>query len=520
MLSFRVQVADLERPSWSWEQGAWRWRQSWLRPVAHPALESQRLQTDEFGAVLVVRERRRADPPIPDRAEQIAIERDTWGGDYVIIEASPCGLGLRVGPFGTMPLYVTATGGELAGSWHLPDLGDLLSVDRLNPRAMARALSRHHRYSTDTLFANVHQVTERATVAMGATGCTVTYPPAAEHVLQARELRDDVDPVDAFDLLHTQLVERLPDLCGGVGAEISGGADSANVALSLSKTDRMGLRSFGLVMPGNLGTEQQLRRKAITSAFGYADTKIPSTDHAPFVPTGSRARGVMHDPASSYYVEAFDALATEAAAVGVELICTGMAGDEISGLHPHERRHAQAAGAGDNDLPCWLGPTARDAMAEIETDVAPVPMLPVTALMALALHNPSYMRAGIWPVAPFAHPALVRFFEQLPYEWRQNKNLLRTRLRRAGLADHVAHPARSEEFTDVTEIGLRRTGLDLLHTMLHESILIDAGYLDPDQLKGAIHRAERSDRVPSELCDPAGLEIGLRSITVQGDPLP
>lgn len=52
-----------------------------------------------------------------------------------------------------------------------------------------------------------------------------------------------------------------------------------------------------------------MRRVAIIDALVLADTAIPAAAHPPFGP--GRRHG-QHDPASSYYCEASDALAVEA----------------------------------------------------------------------------------------------------------------------------------------------------------------------------------------------------------------
>lgn len=467
------------------------------------------LQPDEGPIHVMVRERRHSQPPMPTSPDSIGVELDRWAGEYVVAELSPSGLKLTAGPFGTVPLHVMATNDVLAGSWHLPDLRDLVTVERLHPRAVARVLSRYHRYSEDTVFSDVHQLTERATAVLDPTGCTITYPEPAHHVLQPRELRRDVDPVEALNHILGAALADIPVTPRNIGVEISGGADSANVALTLAEIHGPNMRSFGLAMPDAIGADQQQRRKTLTATFGFNDAEIPASDHPPFAPDGERARGLPHHPASSYYLEAFNSLVGVAADAGVKVMFSGLAGDEISALYSHERDRHRA----DDRLPSWLGPNTRDALADVDTNTAPVPILPVTALMAFAVHHPSYLRAGIWPVAPLANPMLVRFFEQLPRRWRAGKSLLRARLRRAGLPDEVVDPARPEVFNDVMEIGLRNNGLPLLRQMLTESVLIDTGYVDGDALASAMAEADNAHRIPSELCDAIGLEVGLRSLS-------
>jgi hypothetical protein len=196
---------------------------------------------------------------------------------------------------------------------------------------------------------------------------------------------------------------------------------------------------------------------------------------------------------------------------------TGLGGDELLALPATETaarpaRAAHNANEQDTRVP-WLGKRARAALADIDTHLAPVPVLPLPALMSFALHNPAYLQAGIWPVSPLTDPQLQRFGEQLPLAWRRDKALLRERLRRAGLPRNVSRPAHPETFSPLMQLSLRRHGLDLARRMLNESMLIDAGYIDHSQFATAYEAAVRAPRIPSLLCDTIALELGLRSLT-------
>jgi hypothetical protein len=76
-------------------------------------------------------------------------------------------------------------------------------------RALARALTRQHRYSADTLRGGIYRLTERATATFTSSGLRINYPPSALHVAQPRVPRPGVDLVAAFDDLVTSTVARL-----------------------------------------------------------------------------------------------------------------------------------------------------------------------------------------------------------------------------------------------------------------------------------------------------------------------
>lgn len=489
MLSFRVRLADARSTSWHWDTDRWVSGQSWIRPVHAAVLEAELLPGDGSGVCALVREDK--------------------GGDveFTSLLLRPEEVQVSAGVFGTAPLYLVAVGEDLYGSWDLADLRPHLRADRLNPRAVARTLSRQHRYSSDTLFEGLYRLTERATAVFTAEGLTILYPEPSQHVLEPRRLRAGVDPVGAFDALLTEVVAEWRSTASCVGMELSGGADSANVALSTAAAGFGSVHTFGLLMGGRIGRLQQDRRRMLVDHLDLRDTAVPAMQHPPFVPGGARERGLPHDPAGAFYQEAFDVVRGHVAAHGCEMIFTGGGGDEVNACHSRTDVELPAV-----DPAPWLGSKAIEALAQVDENLAPIPVLPVPTLMAFGLHNPAYLRLRIWPVAPLVHPRIIRFMEQLPHEHKQGKAMFRDRLRRAGLPESVAAPTEPENFLAVMESGLRTYGLPLLDDMLRESLLVDLGYVDPVALAQAREHAERVPVVPDLLCDTLALEVGLRSL--------
>ncbi|MGW0910956.1 asparagine synthase [Streptomyces sp. NPDC002784] len=463
---------------------------SWIRPAHAAALEAELVPGDGSGVHALVRE---------DKGGEV---------DFTSLLLRPDEVQVSVGVFGTAPLYLVAAGEDLYGSWDLADLRPHLRPDRLNPQTVARTLTRRHRYSSDTLFDGVYRLTERATAVFTTAGLAILYPEPAQHVLEPRRLRAGVDPVETFDALLTEAVAGWRSTVSCVGVEVSGGADSGNVALSTAAAGFSSVHTFGLLMGGRIGWVQQERRRILVEHLELRDTAVPAMQYPPFMPGGVRGRGAPHDPAGAFYQEAFDALRGRVAAHGCEVIFTGGGGDEVNACH--SRTNVQLPKA--NSIP-WLGNKAVEALVQVDENLAPIPVLPVPTLMAFGLHNPAYLRHGIWPVAPLVHPRVVRFMEQLPHEHKQGKTMFRNRLRRAGLSDSVAAPAEPENFLAVMESGLRSYGLPLLDDMLRESLLVDLGYVDPVALAQARDHAERAPVVPDLLCDTLALEVGLRSLS-------
>jgi hypothetical protein len=163
-------------------------------------------------------------------------------------------------------------------------------------------------------------------------------------------------------------------------------------------------------------------------------------------------------------------------------------------------------------LPPWLDQHARDALADVDADCSPVTAVPLPTLVVFAARHPAYLRAGLWPIAPFTAPELSRFGRSLPVEWRTRKELLRQRLARAGLPTIVTHPRRPESFAATMGLALRRHARALLADMLEHSVLIDRGFVRRAAVEHLHRRARDGGTTPPLVYDMLALDIGIRSM--------
>jgi hypothetical protein len=72
------------------------------------------------------------------------------------------------------------------------------------------------------------------------------------------------------------------------------------------------------------------------------------------------------------------------------------------------------------------------------------------------------LRAGLWPVHPFAEPPLVTLGDQLPFHWRELKQLQRRHLATFGLSEDACNPRVRESFAELVGQSLLANGLALL----------------------------------------------------------
>lgn len=492
MLRLRINLADAAHgKEWSWDSGRWRAGSSYVEPFAHPGLTQLCVSRTELGTTRFVVAEKRAN------------------GDLTSVDIGGSRVRVTAGPVGVAPIYLATSGSTLHGSWEVTDLARFASPDRLVSRVIARALTGQIRYSIETPFADIQRVTERATAWFDRDGLSLKYPRHARHVLKARRLAPDADPVSAFGNQLNATVGELLDAHGdAVAVELSGGLDSGNVALSTAGRARDPLLSLGVLVHGATGQAQQARRRALISRFGLRDFTVNAADYLPF-DMASRRFNAVHDGEGQIYYEMFEALRQHAASEGVHTVLTGFGGDEMLALRLRERRNPLSP---VRRMPEWLGERVTETFRELDSGVAPASSVAVSVLMAATACNPNFLRAGLWPVAPLADPWMLRFGESLPVHLRKNKHLFRQRLARAGFSEAVTHPVKMESFGDTMALALTRHGPRLIADMLTESILIDHGYVDPDLLARQLDPSSPR-RIPLALYDTLALEWGLRSMT-------
>jgi hypothetical protein len=482
MLSFDVDLSAPGVHDWIWDGQQWACQAGWVRPFSHPALTST---TDTNGSHTT-----------------FTVAEHVEGGDFVSLDVGRTTARVQAGALGRAPVYIRHRDGRLTGSWQITDLMDQLPADALNERAVARALTRRHRYSADTLFPDIIRLTERATVAAGAVGMELAYPEPIAHPAR-RALKADVDPAEVFArLTFDHLINR-----GVQAVELSGGVDSGIVAYDVFRATGTQVLSFGLIVPGPHQQAQKERRAAICAAFYLADTEVQAERNLPFGP--GRRLG-LHDPSSSYYCEAFDVLSETAAAAGVRTMATGFGGDELMACATDTRPIPT-----ETRVPAWLGGKARTALEWIDDNGAPSAHLSHSTLTALSSHAPGMLSAGIWQVAPLADPRLMRLCRQLPETWVVGKRLIRERLSRE-LDPTIAGAPSPESFRPLMQRALTRFGLPLLETFLKKGMLLaDLGFVEPLILQAAIGTGRRTKNIDSQLADVIRLELGLRKLWSQ-----
>ncbi|MEU7168375.1 asparagine synthase-related protein [Streptomyces morookaense] len=465
-----------------------------ITPFEHPMVE-QVAVTDGTRTLLVVRERvadrASAEPSLPHQVSSGELDRaralvEQWPADYVLVETAsgvPCRV--TAGPGGIAPLYVAHDTKSLHGSWDMADLAR--HAGGLSPREVARLLIYRPRYSAETVFRGIHRVTERATAIYGG-HLYLRYPEPVLHS-GPRELAPDADVLGAFVEAMDDALDVRPLDSTETVLHLTGGFDSGTVGTRLAERHPGQFSTAALLIAGP-GREHQIRRRAeIIKALPFAgpDHLIDAMEHPPLSPECARVRGEMISPYEEPLHRPFTRLTEALANHGARVVVTGLGGDEMVALSQAEYPH-KSMGEISDALP-WIGDQARSALEFADEGIAPPAAVNSMTLLSLETTAPVLMRAGIWPVHPFADPGMVQLGEWLPMHWRELKQLQRRRLAALGLSPDVTESRERESFAEVVQHSLTTIARPLFARMLHDSSpLFDEQLVDPDGLRKAVRR--------------------------------
>ncbi|MCY9784656.1 asparagine synthase-related protein [Nocardiopsis sp. EMB25] len=486
-----------ENPTWHWSGACYSTldTRSRIEPFDHPMVEHL-AATDGRRTLLVVRERvaDRAvcDPEVrdltPAEYDQARDAVTGWPTDVVLVETEPDRpVRVTAGSARTTPLYLATDGTALVGSWDMADLR--AHATGLNPKEVSRLLIYRPRYSTETLYRGVHRLTERATAHFGG-HLWITYPDPALH-RTPRDLAPDADVLGAFISTMDTAMDRRPWAEETTLFHLTGGFDSGTVATRAAER-YPGRFPTATLLIGGPGREQQIRRRAeIRDRVRFADSDlvVDAMRYLPLSPDCPWVNGRVVNPTEEPLHRPFVEMARSIAAAGARTVVTGLGGDEMVALTQEEEPHKGLGEITDAQILSWVGPRVPSVLEFADDGIAPPALINSMTLLTLETTAPVLLKHGLWPVHPFADPDMVALGEQLPFAWRELKQLQRRRLATLGMSDDVVYPVERESFAEVVEYALTTYAPKLFARMLAEgSVLFDEGLVDPDGLRTAVDR--------------------------------
>ncbi|MGW6455191.1 asparagine synthase-related protein [Streptomyces sp. NPDC055078] len=270
---------------------------------------------------------------------------------------------------------------------------------------------------------------------------------------------------------------------------LTGGFDSATIATRAAERYPGRLNTSALLIAGPGRAQQVRRRNEMRTAvpFGPVDALVDALTHLPLHPECQRVRGALISPYEDPLHYPFVTLAQRIADSGAHTVVTGIGGDEMVALSQEEYPHRASGSLKDAESLPWIGARVVQVAPFGDDGIAPAAAVNSMTLLSLESAAPVMLRAGLWPLHPFADTGMVALGEALPIDWRELKQLQRRRLASLGMSNAVTRPAERESFAEVVAQALIRHGKDLLADMLNTgSPLFETELIDPDGLRTAL----------------------------------
>lgn len=416
-----------------------------------------------------------------------------WPLDYVLVEAVSNGINAQMrittGLLGVAPLYAAVTTGHVKLSW---DCADVLSrgSHAADFEVLAHVLGLRTFYASRQVCTGIALLTERSSLIVDADGASFVYPTAAP-MLSPHALQEGVDALAAFEACMASAIGARPLDASRCLVELSGGMDSASVAVATAQHSGARWRSAGIVLAEPDRTIQSRRRRSIVQMLGLADETLDMSAYMPSIDLDSAVRAPEH-PLGEFYIEAFDALWRQAAMKGCHAVLTGIGGDELFPRYETDDPSASRAkplllAAAEKIARSMLSHRARVAADTEPLYCAPASAVPHTALLAHASRSPYMMRLGLWPVNPLCDPGLIGFCHRLPVEFRGERRMLRQYLHRHLRKGLFPIGYKKETFDYVLPEVIARHH-DRMHAQLRECALADFGLVDMKAVRSVLKR--------------------------------
>lgn len=340
---------------------------------------------------------------------------------------------------GSTPLYVTCDGRTFYASWQFEYVVQRISRPRPNREACRIYLEHGDCQVRDQVIQDVFMLWPGESLTFSDQGLTFEEIGTPDIVLP-NTLVESARVTDEF--LHLIAESMRVNLMKAVEpiVEVSGGYDSSCVAIAAcSAADHM--NSYGLIHEGAMGVQQRKRRRELVELLNLNDFEFPSYDHTPLasleVPECTLTLlDDNHRLPCAYAVDAHPRR-------GLDLIITGVGGDELTKENTFHRREWEVAGS-----------------------------VCASAIVTAAARADMFMRRGIWPINPLISQSVVNFCRALPAKIRSGRLLNILTLARSGLSDGFLFPRYSEHYGNAMQ---REASLYDFDDALSESIVADYG---------------------------------------------
>lgn len=331
-----------------------------------------------------------------------------------------------------------------------------------------------------------------------------------------------IDPEDFNGLFNKYLDDFIATRLDGqlVAFEASGGLDSATLhQYYAQKNPGSPLWMASLLYRDEFQLSQEDKIKRLVDTTGsYFVYQALDSPHSQFPLARMLTTG---DYTPTYfektYLEPTLSYVEKLAAAGVQIICTGVGGDELFSNAVIETQNAETRQA-QLRLPAFTTAAFHDEYLAARSEFSKLRTGRVQSASYASLCNNLYINHGIWPVSPFLSRTLYQIIKQLPIHFRANKNILRAYHQAHGFIPEIYNPVQNEDFSSFFKDCFCAGGYDIaIRQLAQNAVSVRRGYVAEDVLLEMYEhtKTEYSDRDAFEIYMWILTEINLQSLSLK-----
>lgn len=371
-----------------------------------------------------------------------------------------------------VPLYYINNSNLISASWDLNDLYRHLRLENIfNHRMLTSHLLLNFNYSNSTIYNDINILSERSEVTFNGFKSTIKLPePYPVH--KERTIKNEINIFEVFSsLLRRKLLIHGINLNNFI-CELSGGLDSAIVAIIAAQINDKPIKTVGMIFNGDMGNQQKNRRREIVEKFHMIDT--PAYING-FYPLKNNGETLSNGKASIYDEIYHDALQYSLSLSTLDggAVLTGIGGDELSIVY-------ESLGTCDKPMLQEKLQNHPFVIYNKLDEVVSLPHPPITrsAIMSAQARAPIFLKNGLWPINPLCCNQIVKFCQYLPKDTKENRKLHRDILNYHGISKHYIYPQIRENFSEFYETSIKVVNKKNIIKLIKKSQLHDMGYID------------------------------------------
>jgi asparagine synthase (glutamine-hydrolysing) len=296
-------------------------------------------------------------------------------------------------------------------------------------------------------------------------------------VFNERKLKDNINFIDPFyELILKNIKLSLTGLTKKKFAcELSGGLDSAIVALATTNVSNSSLKTFGMKLPNYVGEQQKERRDELINSFDFIDTFVEIEKYGPLNNDGYSIKYGLATLNDEIYHDALRFMTHNIANQGYAIL-TGLGGDELA-----KSFKTAKSTPNENDYLNYKYINNHKLLPGIEkSKYLPFPAIYISMILASQSRSPVFLRQGIWPIEPLCDSNIIRFCQFLPEEIKKDKKIHRLLLSKHGVSNNFLYPKTRENFTEVFEHNIKHHNRKNILALMNKSKLHELGYINKE----------------------------------------